>query len=132
MSALDPDSLTCGNEQKWCLTSQNNNAVIRSAPRVYAASRGLAAAQACGGGGGELGRAFANAYDVYRMAAEVMLRQGLRATGGDGSYVAVEDAVSAPFASRIDGFSKVRFKRMRQSGPTRIAVFRPHPPGEDR
>ena len=35
--------------------------------------------------------AFANAYDVYRMTAEVLLlRQGLRATGGDGSHVAVE------------------------------------------
>lgn len=59
--------------------------------------------------------AFANAYDVYRMAAEVLLlRQGLRATGGDGSHVAVEDAVSAQFGDRIAGFSKVRFERMRQ------------------
>jgi uncharacterized protein (UPF0332 family) len=59
--------------------------------------------------------AFANAYDVYRMAAELLLlRQGLRATGGDGSHVAVEDAVSAQFATRIAGFSKVRFERMRQ------------------
>ncbi len=59
--------------------------------------------------------AFANAYDVYRMAAEVLLlRQGLRATGADGSHVPVEDAVSAQFAERITGFSKVRFERMRQ------------------
>lgn len=59
--------------------------------------------------------AFANAYDVYRMAAEVLLlRQGLRATGGDGSHVAVEDGVSAQFADRITGFSKVRFERIRQ------------------
>ena len=59
--------------------------------------------------------AFANAYDVYRMAAEVLLlRQGLRATGGDGSHVAVEDAVSAQFADGIAGFTKARFERMRQ------------------
>jgi hypothetical protein len=59
--------------------------------------------------------AFSNAYDVYRMGAEVLLlRQGLRATGGEGSHVAVEDAVSAQFSDRITGFSKVRFERMRQ------------------
>lgn len=59
--------------------------------------------------------AFANAYDVYRMAAEVLLlRQGLRTTGADGSHVAVEDAVSAQFADDIAGLSKVRFERMRQ------------------
>jgi hypothetical protein len=59
--------------------------------------------------------AFSNAYDVYRMGAEVLLlRQGLRATGGEGSHAAVEDAVSAQFSDRITGFSKVRFERMRQ------------------
>ena len=40
--------------------------------------------------------------------------RGLRATGGDGSHVAVEDAVSAQFADRIAGFTKARFERMRQ------------------
>jgi len=59
--------------------------------------------------------AFSNAYDVYRMGAEVLLlRQGLRATGGEGSHVAVEDAVSAQFSEPIASFSKVRFERMRQ------------------
>jgi hypothetical protein len=54
-------------------------------------------------------------YDLCRMRAEVLLlRQGLRATGGDGSHVAVEDAVSAQFSDGITGFSKVRFERMRQ------------------
>ena len=49
------------------------------------------------------------------MAGEVLLlRQGLRATGADGSHVAIEDAVSAQFADDIAGFSKVRFERMRQ------------------
>jgi uncharacterized protein (UPF0332 family) len=59
--------------------------------------------------------AFSNAYDVYRMSAEaLLLRQGLRATGGEGSHAAVEDAVSAQFSDGITGFSKVRFERMRQ------------------
>jgi hypothetical protein len=36
------------------------------------------------------------------MAAEALLgRQGLRATGGEGSHMAVEDAVSAQFAPEI-------------------------------
>lgn len=58
---------------------------------------------------------FANAYDVYPMAAEVLLlRQGLRATGGGGSHVAVQDAASAQFGDLIGGFTKARFERMRQ------------------
>jgi hypothetical protein len=65
------------------------------------------------------------------MGAEVLLlRQGLRATGGEGSHVVVEDAVSAQFSDRISGYSKVRFERMRQ-GSTCVAVFRPVPAGED-
>ena len=40
---------------------------------------------------GDVEGAFAASYDAYRMAAEALLiRQGLRATGGDGSHVAVE------------------------------------------
>jgi uncharacterized protein (UPF0332 family) len=78
------------------------------------ATKRLATARAAEAGEDREG-AFANAYDVYRMAAEVLLlRQGLRATGGDGAHMAVEDSVSAQFAGRIDGFSKVRFERMRQ------------------
>lgn len=47
------------------------------------------------------------AYDAYRMAAEALLaRQGLRATEGDGSHMAVEDAVSAQFAADILVFAK--------------------------
>lgn len=46
--------------------------------------------------------AFANAYDVYRMGAEcLLLRQGLRATGGEGSHMAVEDAVAAQFGDAV-------------------------------
>ena len=38
--------------------------------------------------------AYVAAYDAYRMAAEALLaRQALRATGGDGSHMAVEDAM---------------------------------------
>ena len=46
--------------------------------------------------GGDVDGAFVAAYDGYRMTAEALLaRQALRATGGDGSHMAVEDAVSA-------------------------------------
>lgn len=48
--------------------------------------------------GGDVDGAFVAAYDAYRMAAEaLLLRQGLRATGGVGSHVTVEDAVGAQF-----------------------------------
>ncbi|MCU1497588.1 MAG: hypothetical protein JWM47_1541 [Acidimicrobiales bacterium] len=58
--------------------------------------------------------AFANAYDVFRMSAEaLLLRQGLRATGGDGSHVTVEDAVSTQFATDVAGFAKPIFERFR-------------------
>ncbi len=43
--------------------------------------------------GGDVEGAYVAAYDAYRMAAECLLaRQGLRATGGDGSHMTVEDA----------------------------------------
>jgi hypothetical protein len=46
--------------------------------------------------GGDVDGAFVAAYDGYRMTAEALLaQQALRATGGDGSHMAVEDAVSA-------------------------------------
>lgn len=78
------------------------------------ATRRRATAQAAADGEDWEG-AFANAYDVYRMAAEaLLLRQGLRATGGDGPHVAVEDAVAGQFGQVIDAFSKVLFERFRQ------------------
>ena len=50
--------------------------------------------------GGDVDGAYVAAYDGYRMAAESLLaRQGLRARGGDGSHMTVEDAVSAQFAT---------------------------------
>jgi hypothetical protein len=50
------------------------------------------------------------------MAAEALLaRQGLRATGGDGSHMAVGDAVSAQFATEIAAFAKPTFERLRRA-----------------
>jgi hypothetical protein len=57
--------------------------------------------------GGDVDGAFVAAYDAYRMTAEALLaRQALRATGGDGSHMAVEDAVSAQFGAEIPAFTK--------------------------
>lgn len=59
--------------------------------------------------------AFAVAYDAYRMAAEsLLLRQCLRPTSGEGSHVAVEDAVSVQFADSISEFAKPTFERFRR------------------
>jgi hypothetical protein len=60
--------------------------------------------------------AYMAAYDAYRMAAEALLvRQALRATGGDGSHMAVEDAVSAQFRVEIPAFAKPTFERFRRA-----------------
>jgi hypothetical protein len=68
---------------------------------------------------GDVDGAYAAAYDAYRMAAEALLaRQGLRATGGDGSHVSVEDAVSAQFAADIPAFAKATFDRFRRTRHT--------------
>jgi hypothetical protein len=66
--------------------------------------------------GGDVDGAFVAAYDAYRMAAEALLvRQALRATGGDGSHMAVEDAVSAQFGTEIPAFAKPTFERLRRA-----------------
>jgi hypothetical protein len=66
--------------------------------------------------GGDVDGAYVAAYDAYRMAAESLLaRQGLRATGGDGSHMAVEDAVSAQFASGTPAFAKPVFEQLRRT-----------------
>lgn len=68
---------------------------------------------------GDIDGSYAAAYDAYRMAAEALLgRQGLRATGGDGSHMSVEDAVSAQFASVIPAFAKPTFERLRRTRHT--------------
>lgn len=44
---------------------------------------------------GDFEGAFSAAYDAYRMAAEALLIcQGMRVTGGEGSHMTVEDAIS--------------------------------------
>lgn len=66
--------------------------------------------------GGDVDGAFVAAYDGYRMAAESLLAiQGLRATGGDGSHMTVEDAISAQFGKEISAFSKPTFERFRRT-----------------
>jgi hypothetical protein len=73
----------------------------RATRRLLTANGGLAA--------GDVEGAFAAAYDAYRMAAEALLiRQGLRTTGGEGSHVTVEDAVSGQFAKAIPGLANQR------------------------
>ena|SRR5690242_18745387 len=67
-------------------------------------------------GGGDVDGAFVAAYDGYRMTAEALLaRQALRATGGDGSHMAVEDAVSAQFGTEVSAFAKPTFERFRRA-----------------
>jgi hypothetical protein len=66
--------------------------------------------------GGDVDGAFVLAYDGYRLAAESLLaRQGLRATGGDGSHMTVEDAISAQFSKDIPAFAKATFERLRRT-----------------
>ncbi len=80
----------------------------RAERRLLTADGGLEA--------GDVDGAFAAAYDAYRMAAEALLvRQGLRATGGDGSHMTVEDAIGAQFTKKIPGFAKPTFERLRRT-----------------
>ena len=93
--------------------------VVEAADRVFArAELRLVTAQA-GFEGGDHEGAFVSAYDAYRLAAEsLLIRQGLRATGGDGSHVTVEDSISAQFSGVVSAFAKPtfeRFRRMRHS-----------------
>ena len=75
----------------------------RAARRLDATARAALA-------NGDADGAYAAAYDAYRMAAEALLgRQRLRATGGDGSHMCVEDAVSAQFSADIPVFAKPIF-----------------------
>lgn len=66
--------------------------------------------------GGDVDGAYVAAYDAYRMSAESLLvREGLRATGGDGSHMTVEDAVSAQFSVDIPALAKPTFERFRRT-----------------
>jgi uncharacterized protein (UPF0332 family) len=82
--------------------------------------------------GDDVDGAYAAAYDAYRMAAEALLvRQGLRATGGDGSHMTVEDAVGAQFAGQVSAFAKPTFERMRRTRHT-AQYFDPSAPPIER
>lgn len=66
--------------------------------------------------GGDVEGAYVAAYDGYRIGAEsLFVHQGLRATGGDGSHMTVEDAVSAQFSSVVSAFAKPTFERFRRT-----------------
>lgn len=92
---------------------------VSAAAQVERAARRLEATARAALENGDLDGAYAAAYDSYRMAAEALLaRQGLRATGGDGSRMAVEDAVSAQFAAGIPAFAKPAFERFRRTRHT--------------
>ena len=76
--------------------------------------------------GGDVDGAYVAAYDAYRMAAEALLaRQALRATGGDGSHMAVEDAVSAQFKDDVPAFAKPTFERLPGHAIQRSILTRP-------
>jgi len=100
------------------LTASADALIARAVLRVEATA--AAALQA-----GDVDGAYGGAYDAYRMAAESLLvRQGLRATGSDGSHMAVEDAVSAQFGT---GYSSLRQADIR-AAPAHLpysAVLRP-------
>lgn len=74
--------------------------------------------------GGDVDGAYVAAYDAYRMAAESLLaRQGLRAAGGDGSHMAVEDLSQRSLLRR---FRSSRSRRSSVSGgPALGPVLRP-------
>jgi hypothetical protein len=83
---------------------------------VGRATRRLETTAAAALSGGDVEGAYVASYDAYRMAAEALLAwQGLRATGGDGSHMTVEDAVSAQFAADIPAFVKPTFERFRRT-----------------
>jgi hypothetical protein len=87
---------------------ESADAILERAGQRLATSRAALA-------GGDVHGSFVNAYDAYRMGAESLLaRQSLRATGGDGAHLAVEDAVSSQFAEQIETFAKPTFDRFRR------------------
>lgn len=77
---------------------------------------------------GDVDGAYVLAYDAYRMAAEALLaQQGLRATGGEGGHVTVEDAASGQFAVEAAVFAKPTFERFRRTRHT-AQYFDPQQP----
>lgn len=93
------------------LAAAAETAIARARKRLGTAAAALQ--------GEDFDGAYAAAYDAYRMAAEALLvRQGLLATGGEGSHMTVEDAISAQFADRITGYAKATFERFRKTRHT--------------
>lgn len=87
-----------------------------AADQVLARAEKRLATALAGLGVGDDEGAFVVAYDAYRLGAEsLLMRQALRATGGDGSHVTVEDAISAQFAHEIAAFAKPTFERFRRT-----------------
>lgn len=106
------------------LASAADTALVRAAKRLRTAVGALE--------GGDVDGAYVAAYDAYRMAAEaLLLRQGLRATGGDGSHMTVEDAVGAQFSELIPGFAKPTFERFRKTRHTAQYFDPSDPPLEE-
>lgn len=90
------------------LAAAADTAIARAEKRLRTAGSALE--------GDDVDGAYAAAYDAYRMAAEALLvRQGLLATGGEGSHMTVEDAISAQFAGQITGYAKATFERFRKT-----------------
>lgn len=106
------------------LASAAETAIERARKRLGTAGAALE--------GEDIDGAYAAAYDAYRMAAEALLvRQGLLATGGEGSHMTVEDAISAQFADRLPGYAKPTFERFRKTRHT-AQYFDPSAPPLDR
>ena len=98
------------------LESIEGDSLAQSAELIIGRARRRLLTAAGGLKAGDIEGAFAAAYDAYRMAAEALLvRQGLRATGGEGSHITVEDAVSSQFGSQIRWFAKSTFERLRRT-----------------
>jgi hypothetical protein len=57
----------------------------------------------------------------------LLIRQGLRATGGEGSHMTVEDATSAQYTKRLPELAKPTFERLRRTRHAAHTSTRPVP-----
>ncbi len=62
-----------------------------------------------------LGRGRLERIDGKTAGEALLICQGLRATGGEGSHMTVEDAISAQYAKQIPGLAKPTFERLRRT-----------------
>jgi len=101
--------------EKGRLEQVSTTGVAMAADRFLTRAEMRLVTARAGFGGEDIEGAFVAAYDAYRMAAEsLLLRQGLRVRGGEGSHMTVEDAVSAQFSGAIAAFAKPTFERFRR------------------